>query len=84
MNLIAALFPLGSAASLKAFTQEQLEALASLAIRAHGHGFGLSLLITGCLFLIHGYLISKSGFLPRVLGLLIQVAGSAISQTAWR
>jgi hypothetical protein len=75
LNLAAALFPLGDAAYLRAFTPEQLHAMTSLAIRAHGYGFGLALLLFGSCFLVHGYLIFKSGFLPRVLGLLIQVAG---------
>jgi hypothetical protein len=75
LNLVAALFPLVNAASLKAFTPEQLNAQASLAIKSHSYGYSLALLLIGCTFLIHGYLIFKSGYLPRVLGILIQVAG---------
>jgi hypothetical protein len=75
MNLVTALFPLVNAASLKAFTPEQLYALASLATKSHSYGFSVSLLFLGCTFLIHGYLIFKSGYLPRVLGILIQIAG---------
>lgn len=75
LNLFAALFPLGNAAFLKAFTPEQLYALASLATKSHSYGFSVSLLFLGCTFLIHGYLIFRSGYLPRVLGVLIQVAG---------
>jgi hypothetical protein len=75
LNLVAALFPLGNAPYLKAFTPEQLHALASLAIRSYGHGFGLALLLFGCCFLFHGYLIFRSGFLPKGLGILIQIAG---------
>jgi hypothetical protein len=75
MNLVTALFPLGNAAYLKAFAPEQLYALASLAIKSHSYGFSVSLLFLGCAFLIHGRLIFRSGFLPKVLGILIQVAG---------
>jgi len=75
LNLVAALFPLGDAAYLKSFAPEQLHALAYLAIKAHSHGFSLALLLFGCCFLVHGYLIFRSGFLPKVLGILIQVAG---------
>lgn len=75
LNLVAALFPLGNAAYLKAFTPEQLYALARLSIRAHGYGYGLALLFFGSCFLVHGRLIFLSGFLPRVLGIMIQVAG---------
>ena len=75
LNLVAALFPLANAASLKAFTPEQLSALTSLAIKSHNSGFSLALLFTGCTFLFHGYLIFKSGYLPKLLGVLIVVAG---------
>jgi Domain of unknown function (DUF4386) len=52
LNLAAALFPLGNAASLKAFTPEQLYALASLATKSHSYGYSLALLFIGCTFLI--------------------------------
>jgi hypothetical protein len=73
--LVTALFPLANAAFTKAFTPEQLNALTSLAIRSHGYGYSVALLFTGCTFLVHGYLIFKSGYLPRVLGIMIQIAG---------
>ena len=75
LNLVAALFPLGNMASLKAFTAEQLYALAALAIKLHAHGYSLALLFFGACFLVHGYLIFNSGFLPKVLGILIEIAG---------
>lgn len=75
MQLVAALFPLDGAAYLEAFTPEQLAALARMSGRAHGHGFGISLLFSGCFFLVAGYLIRKSGYLPRWIGVLYQIAG---------
>jgi hypothetical protein len=75
LYLVVALFPLGNAAFLKAFTPEQLYALVSLATKSHSYGFSVSLLFLGCTFLIHGYLIFRSGYLPKMLGILIQVAG---------
>src|SRR5438094_3837106 len=75
MYLLEALFPLGNAAYLKAFTPEQLDALASLSLKSHGYGFGVSLLFFGCLCLIVGYLIFKSGYLPKTIGVLMQIAG---------
>ena len=75
MNLFAALFPLGNASSLTAFTPEQLQAMTGLAIRAHSYGFGLALLFFGFTFLFHGYLIFRSGYFPRILGILIQLGG---------
>jgi hypothetical protein len=76
LNLVGALLPLGKGASLKAFTQEQLHALTNLALKSHAQGYALSLLFFGACFLIHGRLIFKSGFLPKVLGILIQIAGA--------
>ena len=75
MALVEALFPLAGAAYLQAFTPEQLAALARMSARGHSHGFGFSLLFTGCFFLVAGYLIRKSGYLPRLIGWLYQVAG---------
>jgi hypothetical protein len=75
LSLVAALFPLVNATSLKAFTPEQLYALANLAIKSHNYGFSVALLFTGCTFLFHGYLIFKSYYLPKLLGVLILVAG---------
>ncbi|HUG37126.1 MAG TPA: DUF4386 domain-containing protein, partial [Candidatus Limnocylindrales bacterium] len=39
------------------------------------HGFGVSLLFSGCFFLVAGYLIFRSGYLPRFIGVLYQIAG---------
>lgn len=75
MYLLQALFPLGAAADLQAFTPAQLATLTTLAMRSHGHGFGISLIFFACYCLIHGYLIFRSGYIPRVLGILYQVAG---------
>jgi uncharacterized protein DUF4386 len=75
LNLVAALFPLGKAEYLAAFQPEQLEAMASLAIKSHGHGFGVALIFFGCECLVLGYLIFQSGFLPKAIGVLMQIAG---------
>lgn len=75
LNLVTTLFPLGSAAYLQAFTPQQREVLSYLAIRSHTIGFGISLLFFGLAFPIRGYLIVRSGFLPRIPGFLIAVAG---------
>ncbi len=73
--LIEALFPLTQKGFLDSFTADQLYRMASLSIKAHSAGYSVSLLILGFCFLIHGYLIFKSDFLPKVLGILIQIAG---------
>ncbi|HKW63170.1 MAG TPA: DUF4386 domain-containing protein [Candidatus Acidoferrum sp.] len=75
MYLILALFPLGNAAYLKAFSAEQLYAMATLSLKSHGYGFGVSLLFFGCFCVVIGRVIYRSGFLPRVIGALMQIAG---------
>ena len=76
MNLMLPLFLSANAAYLNVFTPDQLHALAYVAIKAHGQGFGIALIFFGFECLITGYLIFKSGFLPKILGLAIQVAGA--------
>lgn len=75
MRLLEALFPLGNAGYLKAFTPDQLYALTSLSLKSHGYGFGVSLLFFGCFCVVVGYLIFRSGYLPKTIGVLMQVAG---------
>lgn len=75
LHLLAALFPLGKAEYLRAFEPEQLHAMASLSLKSHAYGFGVSLIFFGCFCLIAGYLIFRSGYLPKALGVLMQIAG---------
>jgi Domain of unknown function (DUF4386) len=75
LRLLEALFPLGNAEYLRAFEPEQLHALASLSLKSHGYGFGASLIFFGCVCLVLGYLIFRSGYLPKALGVLMQIAG---------
>ncbi|MEO5977815.1 MAG: DUF4386 domain-containing protein [Chryseolinea sp.] len=75
LNLLMPLFLLGNAEYLKAFDPEQLYALSYVFIKLHGYGFGVGLIFFGFVCLIEGHLISKSGFMPPVLGRMLQVAG---------
>jgi hypothetical protein len=75
LYLVEALFPLGNAGYLKAFAPEQLYAMASLSLKLHSYGFGMSLIFFGCFCLVIGYLIFRSGYLPKALGILMQIAG---------
>ena len=69
------LFLLGDANYLKAFDPKQLQVLAYLSVKAHGYGFGIGLIFFGFVCLVNGYLIFKSGFFPKVIGVLMQIAG---------
>jgi len=75
MNLMIPLFLLDDASYLKAFNPQQLQALSYLSIKAHEYGFGFGLIFFGFECLIDGYLIFKSEFLPRILGIMIFIAG---------
>lgn len=76
MNLLTPLFALGNASYLKAFTPEQLQALSYLSMRMDSNGFGFGLIFFGCGCLALGYLIRRAGYLPWILGALIQLAGA--------
>ena len=75
--LMPSLFVLGKATYLQSFSPEQLNALAYLSNRSHTVGFNVSLIFFGCECLVIGYLVFKSRFLPRTLGVLMGIAGAA-------
>jgi hypothetical protein len=82
LSLGSALSPLGHAPYLAAFSAAQLQAMTMLALKAHRQGYELALLFFGAGFLIHGRLIIRSGFLPKALGVLIQIAGACYASNS--
>ena len=75
LNLFVPLFLMSNADYLKAFEPQQLQALSYIAIRLDGYGFGIGLIFFGCACLVIGYLITRSGYLPRLIGVLMQIGG---------
>lgn len=75
LNLLAALFFLGDAEYLKSFKPEQLHTLSYLSIKLHDFGFAIGLIFFGFVCLLEGYLIFKSKYLPKVLGVMMAIAG---------
>src|SRR5258708_9873079 len=67
---IAPLFILGGAHYLRAFSAEQLQALALLFLKVNDHGAAIALVFFGSYALLTGYLIIRSTFLPWILGVL--------------
>ena len=57
------------------FEKPQQAALAALFLRIHDHGFLISQIFAGLWLFPFGLLVIKSGFLPRILGLLLFVSG---------
>jgi hypothetical protein len=66
---------LGSASYLKVFDTQQLHALALLSVGLFEHGFGISLVFFGFEELCRGYLMLRSSFFPRFLGVLVIISG---------
>jgi len=76
MNLLTGLFLAENTNGLNTFDPHQVHALAYLyANRVHGYGFGVGLIFFGFACLVYGYLIFRSGYLPGVLGIMLQIAG---------
>jgi len=73
--LLVTLSFLGNEEYLKAFDPHQRQALAYLSLDLHESGYGIGLIFFGFECLIDGYLIFKSGFLPKILGILLLIAG---------
>ncbi|HEY2014911.1 MAG TPA: DUF4386 domain-containing protein [Bryobacteraceae bacterium] len=73
---IAPLLVLGGAGYLKVFGKDQLEALALLFLRVNDRGAGIALAFFGFYAILTGYLIVKSTFLPRILGIVSVIAGA--------
>jgi len=72
---IVPLFILGGAHYLSAFSAEQLQALALLFLKVNDRGAGMALVFFGFYALLTGYLIVRSTFLPRILGVLAMLGG---------
>jgi hypothetical protein len=75
LALLGTLSILGGAHYLAAFEASQLQALAYLGVRVHGQGYIISLFFFGFYCLLLGYLIFRSTFLPRTVGILLVLAG---------
>ena len=71
----APLLILGGADYLSVYSQGQLQALALLSIKINNVMAGIALVFLGVCTLFQGYLIIKSTFLPRFLGVIAVVSG---------
>jgi hypothetical protein len=68
LNLVTVLLLLGGSNYLKAFDPNQLQALASLLLALHEYGFGIGLIFFGVSCIVTGYLMFRSEYFPRTLG----------------
>jgi hypothetical protein len=77
LNEVATLILVKGADFLSVFEKPQLDALAYLFVRLHSHGINVASIFWGLWLFPFGMLVIRSGFIPRVLGVLLMIAGSA-------
>lgn len=77
LNRIGALVLVSGASFLSAFTPGQTDALAMLLLKVFGQGIIVNQIFWGLWLVPYGILVYKSGFIPRVFGILLIISGSA-------
>mgnify|MGYP001791675212 FL=1 len=75
VSLLHKFVPLILLQSAAIMTVEQFQTTAYMHFLLHEIGFNLSLTFFGCYCLLAGYLIFRSGVLPRIVGLLLAMGG---------
>jgi hypothetical protein len=74
LNSLAVLQLLSSADYLNVFTAEQLQAMAYFFIRVHGQGLNIHMIFWGLWLFPMGVLVFRSGFLPKMIGVMLMIA----------
>jgi uncharacterized protein DUF4386 len=72
---LAPLVVMGGAHSVTAATADQLQAQALMFLNLHAQGSNIVMVAFGFHVILIGYLIYRSTFLPRILGVLLAIAG---------
>jgi len=75
INYYFALLLVGGTGYLSVFSTDQAQSLAMLFLEAHGYGFTIGIAFLTIHVFVLGYLIFKSGYFPKVLGVLFIAAG---------
>jgi len=78
LSLISALMQGDAASQMQAYSAAQLEGLAYLSINVYKAGFVTAQLFFATWLFPLGYLVYRSGFLPRFLGILLVLDGIAV------
>jgi hypothetical protein len=82
LNEVAALALVGGAPYFQVFAKPQLDALAYLFMHLHGRGLTIASIFWGLWLFPLGTLAMRSGFIPRILGVLLIAAGTGYLATA--
>jgi hypothetical protein len=72
---LAPMLVLQGGTSMSGFTTEQLQSLAYVFLKLNGQAFNTDLVFFGFWCVLTGYLIFRSTFLPRSLGVLLTISG---------
>src|SRR6266852_1280939 len=72
---LAPLIVLQGGSSLSAFSAEQLQALALVFLKLNARSFDIYLVFFGLWCVLIGFLLFRSTFLPRILGVLMTISG---------
>jgi hypothetical protein len=75
LNYVAAAVLVGDAGFLSVYERPQLDALAYLFIQLHGQGIVVASVFWGLWLFPFGMLVIRSGFIPKMLGVLLFFAG---------
>ncbi len=78
LSLVSAMLQGDAASHMQAYSAAQLEGLAYLSINVYKMGWVTAQLFFGTWLFPLGYLVYKSGFLPRFLGVLLVLDGIAV------
>jgi hypothetical protein len=73
LNQFAAVLLLGGADTLKVFQADQLQSLAMFFLNLHKNGYWIAQIFFGAWLFPLGYLVYKSGFLPKILGIVMMI-----------
>lgn len=73
LNQFAVLILLSGADYLTAFSPEQLQSLVPMFLDLHEHGIFIAQIFWGIWLFPLGYLVFKSGYLPRIIGILLMI-----------
>ena len=73
LNQLAAVLLLGGAEYLKVLQGDQLQGLAMFFLNLHHNGYWIAQIFFAAWLMPLGYLVFKSGFLPRILGIVMMI-----------
>jgi Domain of unknown function (DUF4386) len=78
-----ALFASQGLGSLQAFDLQQRAAVSALALRLHEYGFGAGLLFFGAWLILTGYLMIRSDYFPKWIGVLAVIGGACYALNSY-